>query len=176
MAKNAKIQMRLFGWFSNIVNNNFLYITLHFLLLCRVLSKNELKKIDVQALASLSHLSSLDLSHNQLQEILTLNGLNQLQELFLQGNKINSIQEKALASMSNLITLNLNFNELMELPINVFEDLTNLRNLTLSSNQLESLAKDVFRPLSNLVKLHLDSNRLKILPEGISYLKNLQYL
>ena len=138
------------------------------------MSKNELKKIDVQALASLKHLSSLDLSHNQIKEILTLNGLN-LKELFLQGNKISKIEEKAF-NMPQLMTLNLNFNELSELPENVFDGLTNLKNLTLSSNLLESVSKDVFQPLSNLVKLHLDSNGLKQLPEGIAYLKNLQYL
>ena len=145
-----------------------------FVVLCSVLSKNELKKIDVQALTSLKHLSSLDLSHNQIKEILTLNGLN-LKELFLQGNKISKIEEKAF-NMPQLMTLNLNFNELSELPENVFDGLTNLKNLTLSSNLLESVSKDVFQPLSNLVKLHLDSNGLKQLPEGIAYLKNLQYL
>ena len=136
--------------------------------------QNELKKIDVQALTSLPNLSSLDLSHNQIKEILTLNGLN-LKELFLQGNKISKIEEKAF-NMPQLVTLNLNFNDLSELPENVFDGLTNLKNLTLCSNLFESVSKDVFQPLSNLVKLHLDSNGLKQLPEGIAYLKNLQYL
>ena len=153
----------------------FLHITkLSFF--CSVLSKNQLKKIDVHAFAALPNLSSLDLSHNQLKEILPLNGLKQLQTLNLQGNKIQKIQEKAFASLPKLVTLNLNFNELQSLPNNIFAQQSNLRNLTLSSNELESLPQEIFKPLENLVKLHLDSNHLKKLPAGIAYLKNLQYL
>ena len=141
------------------------------------MSKNELKKIDEKTFQSLKFLTSLDLSHNQLQEIFTLNQLPNLQSLNLQGNKISKIEEYAFKSLPNLITLNLNLNDLTgSIPTNAFSGLTNLKNLTLSSNELSSLSKDVLKPLPNLVKLHLDSNQLKNLPTGISYLKKLQYL
>ena len=142
-----------------------------------VLSKNELKEIDEKAFQSLKYLTSLDLSHNQLQEIFTLSKLQNLQNLNLQGNKITKIEDYAFKSLPNLVTLNLNLNDLTgSIQIYAFSGLTNLKNLTLSSNELSQISPDVLKPLPNLVKLHLDSNQLKNLPTGISYLKKLQYL
>ncbi|CAA3014375.1 receptor 12 [Olea europaea subsp. europaea] len=150
---------------------------------------DSLSTFDVFANSTLSDLSSLDLSHNNLTSISTFDSmfnfsrsleqvdlsynqldghiprtfleLRSLRDINLRGNLFRGVH-KPLENLSHLRSVDISFNKLnVPLP-HLFENLSeiiSLRRIDLSNNQLFGSLPDITR-FSSLQKLHLDNNRL----------------
>jgi len=125
-------------------------------------------------IATLTHLTTLDLSFNQFTALPeAIATLTNLITLYLSGNQFTTLP-KAIATLTNLTTLDLSHNQLTTLP-EVIATLTNLTSLNLSHNQLTALPEAI-ASLTNLTTLDLRDNQLTALPEAIATLTNLTSL
>ena len=131
------------------------------------LSGNQLTEI--QCLDNLKNLTILYLSNNQFTEIQGLDKLTNLKTLYLSNNQLTEIQ--GLDNLTNLTTLDLSSNHLTEIQESIFE-FTNLKSLYLEANKISILPESISR-LTKLERLYLDENQLNILPKSISQLTNL---
>ncbi|XP_077992267.1 uncharacterized protein LOC144446392 [Glandiceps talaboti] len=86
--------------------------------------------------------------------------LQQLEELYLQGNTINWIPNDTFSNVPNLKKLNLTNNSLHSLPGELFSPLEHLQELDLSFNMIDTLPLELFQNLTELEVLHLSSNKL----------------
>ncbi|XP_062327196.1 leucine-rich repeat-containing G-protein coupled receptor 4 [Osmerus eperlanus] len=84
-------------------------------------------------------LRTLDLSYNQIEELPSLQGCVQLQEISLQHNHILQIDRHTFQGLSALRLLDLSRNEIRSIHRHAFLSLTSLTNLDLSLNSLTSL-------------------------------------
>ncbi len=135
------------------------------------LSHNEIK--EVVGAESLALMHSLDLSYNQL-GFLDLGSLPaSLKELNLRSNRIERIVGN-WDGRENLHFLDLGHNALNEFPSGL-ERLTGLKELLLSNNFLEELLVDL-HALTQLERLDLRKNRLRSLPTSLSEINRLLYL
>ncbi|XP_064127714.1 platelet glycoprotein Ib alpha chain [Loxodonta africana] len=108
------------------------------------LSHNQLKSLPPLGRA-LPVLISLDVSFNQLALFSgALDGLSQLQELYLRGNHLKALPPGLLASTPRVKKLNLANNELDELPPGLLNGLDDLDTLYLQENCLRTIPKDFF--------------------------------
>jgi internalin A len=125
-------------------------------------------------IALLTHLESLDLSHNHLRSVppeMAL--LIDLRELWLYDNRLLSIPEE-LTELTNLQVLSLSSNLLGSIPPELAR-LTNLWWLLLDSNELTLVPPELAR-LTNLHRLDLSGNELTLVPPELAQLTNLQVL
>jgi internalin A len=119
-----------------------------------------------QANQTLTKLTYLDLSGNQISDIKPLSNLTKLTELHLSRNQISDI--KPLSNLTNLTYLELEKNQISD--IKPLSNLTNLTYLELEKNKISDI-----KPLSNLTKLTslslgnnpLTSKKCPIQPESI---------
>ena len=114
------------------------------------LSDNQI--VDITPLANLTNLTELEVSSNQVRDLNPLAGLTRLTFLGLWNNRISDLNP--LMNLTALQTLWLNSNEIVD--ITPLANLTNLTELTLSQNQVRDLT-----PLMNLTALEtlwLNSN------------------
>ena len=122
----------------------------------------------------LTHLKSLNLSHNQLSKLpdsfATLPNLN---SLYLSGNKLAKLPN-SFVDLSKLTTLDLSGNRLSNLP-NFLGNISNLTTLDLRGNQLSNLPNS-FANLSNLTTLYLSYNKLSSFPDSLFALSSLTAL
>lgn len=113
--------------------------------------------------ASLQELTSLDLSHNELQVIpenWAVSKLRRLQHLYLQHNNISELNSETLAGLNSLKTLNLSYNHLETIPDGLFYGSRELREIHLQSNELFQLPRSLFHRLEQLLILDLSRNQL----------------
>jgi hypothetical protein len=135
------------------------------------LSHNEIK--EVIGAESLALMHNLDLSYNQLGSIDLGSLPASLKELNLRSNRIERIVG-SWDGRENLHFLDLGHNALNEFPSGL-ERLTGLKELLLSNNFLEELLVDL-HALTQLERLDLRKNRLRSLPTSLSEIKRLLYL
>ncbi len=121
---------------------------------------------DISLLASLTDLTSLDLSGNDISDISPLASLTDLTVLDLSWNDIDDISP--LASLTNLTVLNLSGNDISD--ISPLASLTDLTELNLSGNAMSDISP--LASLTNLTVLDLDWNDI----DDISVLTNLTNL
>jgi hypothetical protein len=156
-------------------------------------SRNLIKVFDV---THVPHLTSLDLSFNQLDSLpQSIGVLTTLLELKLSNNKINSISRE-IGFLDGLSYLDLSHNNISELPeefsnlaalqslyLNnnqlttqgcIFGGLFSLKTVDLSNNQLTQIPDLTFLP--SLCKLYLNNNRLTEISEGIFMVPKLREL
>ena len=125
-------------------------------------------------LIQLTHLTNLDLSENELEELPeSIGQLKQLLTLNLSDNHFYEFPE-SIGQFAKLKTLYLTSNQLSKLSDSLCQ-LTQLTNLLLSENELEGLPESIGQ-LKHLKKLFLDGNELTELPEVIGELKQLTTL
>ncbi|MDJ0687379.1 MAG: COR domain-containing protein [Xenococcaceae cyanobacterium MO_188.B32] len=122
----------------------------------------------------LTHLKSLNLSHNILSDLPDFfANLPNLIFLYLSNNNLSKLPP-SFTCLSNLSTLDLSENRLSSLP-DFFGDIISLTTLDLRGNKLSSLPSS-FRNLSNLTTLYLSYNKLSALPNSLFALSNLNAL
>ncbi|XP_004376144.1 platelet glycoprotein Ib alpha chain [Trichechus manatus latirostris] len=109
------------------------------------LSHNQLKILPSLGQA-LPVLVSLDISFNKLASLSprALDGLSQLQELYLHHNHLTALPPELLAPTPRLKKLNLAYNKLSELPQGLLDGLEDLDTLYLQGNWLSTIPKGFF--------------------------------
>jgi Leucine-rich repeat (LRR) protein len=131
------------------------------------------------SIGSLSHLYSLDLSFNQLNEAIpsSIGNLSTLQLFYLSSNQLSGNLPASICNLNNLIILQLGNNQLIgSIPINI-GNLTRLLALSLENNQLSGSIPTTIKNLSNLEYLGLTANQLTgNIPDEIGNLLNLKSL
>lgn len=103
--------------------------------------KNSISALSLGLFKNLTHLISLDLSHNQLSDI------------WMNNN--------TFSGLIRLVMFNLSYNRINNLDETLFQDMYTLQVLSLEHNIIEVLQPNIFKPLSNLHTLHLSYNKLK---------------
>ncbi|MEW6521681.1 MAG: leucine-rich repeat domain-containing protein [Thermodesulfobacteriota bacterium] len=125
------------------------------------LSNNQL--CDISILANLTGLQRLDLSNNQISDISILSNLTGLQRLYLSDNQIRNIS--ILSNLTGLQILDLRSNQIRN--ISILSNLTGLLNLDLSDNQISDYS--FLSNLTGLQILDLSGNQIR----DYSFLSNL---
>ncbi|XP_034349390.1 platelet glycoprotein Ib alpha chain [Arvicanthis niloticus] len=112
-------------------------------------------------------LKTLDLSHNNLQSLPSLGQtLPALTSLTVSFNKLSSLSPGTLEGLSQLEFLYLQNNDLRSLPPGLLVSTTNLRKLDLSNNKLRELPPGLLDGLESLDTLYLQGNWLRTIPKG----------
>jgi tRNA U34 5-carboxymethylaminomethyl modifying GTPase MnmE/TrmE len=141
----------------------------------RILDLRGLKLRELpEAIASLTQLQQLFLSHNKLRSLPeAIASLTQLHLLYLSTNQLTKLPE-SIAFLTRLQQLDLSHNKLRELP-EAIASLTRLQQLDLSNNQLRELPEAI-ASLTLLRELDLSNNQLRELPESLASLTQLRQL
>ncbi|XP_076465002.1 toll-like receptor 2 type-2 [Babylonia areolata] len=136
------------------------------------LSYNQLTLIHPHAFLGLTFLRSLKLDHNQLQRNVsadTFQGLSGLQRLDVSNNQLSELLNGTFSSVHELTWLSMEGNHLEKLGVESLTGLGRLLFLDLSNNQLEMtssvLPPGVFAPLSAVQELRLHLNDMRDLGE-----------
>ncbi len=138
-----------------------------------VLSHNEITSVDERTFYYLVNLNLLDLSHNSLRRLGSLDGLLNLEYLNLAHNELTRISESLFDGLSLLKVLDLSHNRVVSVDDKPFQTLFDLHSLFLQDNYIESF--DIRSGFENLETLSLRSNRLFIVP-SVGFLMKLKDL
>lgn len=138
------------------------------------LANNSLTKInDSSLLKDLTHLESLDLSHNQLRMVDLSNSIS-LTTVDLSNNLLEDIR---FYNLSNLKEVFASHNRIVSLTHQTFTKTSSLSVLFLQHNSIEAIAYNALHSLPNLITLDLSSNRLKAIdPPLLTHNTRLQSL
>ncbi|CAC5414156.1 unnamed protein product [Mytilus coruscus] len=155
------------------------------------LSRTKLIEVNNDTLMSLSSLTVLDLSynnitnlpdalfkssqntivafnvsHNQLRNISsrTFEGVKSLEKVDMGNNKLNFIDENAFRDQFMLTDLFLNDNELVYLSSDTLFDQTSLLDLNIARNKIKHLPERLFRNARSLRRLDISGNKIQTLP------------
>ena len=148
-------------------------------------SKDIIKKLSVWIYMNRKHVyfrgirynvqgNKLSLVHKGIKDILTINGLEKLEDLEVLDLRRNKITEiRGLKSLRNLKKLDLKENSITK--ITGLNSLNNLRELNLTKNRLEADIKTSRLKLPNLEIISLEENQLSMI-SGLKQLVNLKLL
>ncbi|XP_026878443.1 leucine-rich alpha-2-glycoprotein [Electrophorus electricus] len=139
---------------------------------------NRLRSLPADLLAGLTHLHTIDLTGNLIQELPPhVFHHAPLLNLVLKDNLLTNVSADWLPRSSSLTWLDLSGNQLKESPTGLLHRLTRLEVLHLSQNHLQELPADSFHSLFALERLYLDGNKLQALDsKAFSGNANLTYL
>lgn len=138
------------------------------------LSNSNLNSLPNNIFDYLTHLTSLNLNHNEFQILPDkVTKLTNLIKLELRSNKFNQFPNN-ITSLTKLETLDLQYNQLNTLP-ETMNKFTNLTNLNLRNNNFSEFP-DSITNLSKLSTLELQNNQLSAIPENMINLTNLNRL
>lgn len=144
------------------------------------LSGNQISYVHLEAWAPVPKLSTLKLHNNVMDGILNstrLGGLDQLEELRLDGNWISEVTPDAFGLLQNLRRLNIARNRIPALPGSAFSANTLLEDVDASENEIGGLEADVFNETKRLTTLLLHGNRINTLPAYVfKHMYNLRML
>lgn len=117
-------------------------------------------QIDKEALAGLTNLVELDLSHNQLIAVPSSSFTNTpfLRDLVLAYNPLEKIHLQAFKNTPNLVKLDLSHTQLVEIESKGLIGLESLESLKLNNNRLSTLHPGTFDPLKKLTSIELHDN------------------
>ncbi|XP_076664418.1 leucine-rich repeat, immunoglobulin-like domain and transmembrane domain-containing protein 2 [Andrena cerasifolii] len=117
-------------------------------------------RIDSKALAGLTNLVELDLSHNLLIVVpsASFSDTPFLRDLVLANNPLKRIHSYAFDTTPNLVKLDLSHTQLGEIEAKGFQGLELLESLKLNNNQLSKLHPGTFEPLNKLTSIELHDN------------------
>lgn len=99
--------------------------------------------------------------------------LQQLKEVYLDGNKITQFP-KALLSLKNLEELSLGINRISIIPKDIYK-LKTLKTLKLYSNKISRIPCELSK-MKNLKNLYLFRNKISKIPHELSQLKNIEFI
>ncbi|XP_071358882.1 amphoterin-induced protein 2-like [Trachinotus anak] len=130
-----------------------------------VLSRNSIRRIEVNAFTVTPHLLHLDLSSNQLTalNLSIFTGLKELKELLLYDNQIIQINPGAFSDLHSLQRLYLSGNRLTTFPLGIYWEPGGPRNLTfldLSYNRLSKVPVQSLLSLPQQGGIYLQENPL----------------
>lgn len=155
------------------VNNNFTSIPTNssmYEIIVFNISSNQIQTLDEKFFfqVNLVNVEVIDLSYNSIYDIRpnAFFGMNNLRELYLQGNKLTNIHPEIFSPLTQLAILDLRYNSIKSFNNKTFESLTHLKNLSLSG--LRKFNKDIFNPLKNLTHLQIQFAPNERSPEGNS--------
>ncbi|OWF47667.1 slit homolog 2 protein-like [Mizuhopecten yessoensis] len=134
------------------------------------LNENHFKILNMTNLQECSNVTYLDISSNQLLNIIgTLNKAMAIEYLNLSHNFIQEIGDNHFGNFVKLSVLNLAKNDIVAISQHALKGLPSLNSLNLSGNKLSnsSALSLVFRHLENLTELCLTGNDLQNLPDGM---------
>ncbi|XP_053306551.1 leucine-rich repeat, immunoglobulin-like domain and transmembrane domain-containing protein 1 [Spea bombifrons] len=116
------------------------------------IEKTSIKWVQGEAFHLLSNLEFLWMPYNSVVRLsmITLQGLNKLQELRLDGNALTSFPWEALANTPHLRLLDLHNNELSTVPKDAARYMKNITYLDFSSNKLITLPQELITSWLNL--------------------------
>ena len=138
---------------------------------------NSLEYFSRRMFVNMTNLNALNLSNNQLTEVLDICELKNLVELRLDGNKIISVDETSFCDLPKLAVINLSHNGLQSVSVDTFDGLLNLQELDLSWNNLKSLPDSWMGFESSLHTLRLDGNAFDDFANmSLGHLKELKLL
>ena len=150
------------------------------------LKKCDIYGVDYRAFALGNNLQILDLSYNFIHEFdkfnsTSLSRLSNLTTLYLTGNDLNEIISREngdlLEHLVKLNTLQLSKNNLDILPVNFFNNQIYLSTLDLNENNIKTWNSNLFYPLKRLTKLFMKKNKIQVISnESIQYWKALKTL
>nr|CAD7267220.1 unnamed protein product [Timema shepardi] len=126
----------------------------------------KLDKVPQKALSGLTHLRSLDLESNEIQELPSYSfyGLS-LVKLNMKGNVLHKISEYGFAGLEGSLTeLDLAENKLKLFPMTALRRLEHLRSLRMAWNEIGSILDDGYSRLDSLLFLDLSSNNFETIP------------
>lgn len=126
------------------------------------LSNNELKNVVTGTFFGVKKIKTLNLSNNKIANLSenAFTGLRDLKVLNLTNNSISNVHELSFDGLESLVELDLGFNEIINLS-GLSVDLPNLEVLRLRQNHLMCLPNNVFYNLTSLRYLDLSWNKLK---------------
>lgn len=122
-----------------------------------------------------SDLKELNLKGNRLIEVSSLSSLTSLTDLVLSSNQLFNLTEDLFQNVTALENLDLSENQLTSLPMNLFQDLFRIQSLHLHNNNLSSLEAKLFRDQTFIQQLYLSNNQLETLPQGLFDLFEIQH-
>ena len=136
-----------------------------------ILSKLSLTHISEEILDLKEHLTTLDLSNNELAEIPSfITELKYLEQLDLKNNKISNINID-FSKFINLKILSLKGNMLEKFPSQILK-IDNLQELSIARNRIDAIPGTISQ-LKNLKIFFADGNRITELPDKLADLKEL---
>ncbi|XP_078587433.1 toll-like receptor 3 [Branchiostoma floridae x Branchiostoma japonicum] len=132
------------------------------------LSHNNMDYIENGAFTNLTSLKELSLNNNNLYRlwepgttVLFLEGLTNLNTIFLSRNGFRQIHKDAFKNLTLLNNLYLSYNKISILPDNLLQSSTKLSTLDLRNNSITVINETVFHPfLSSLKRMYLAGNPL----------------
>nr|AAC53320.1 platelet glycoprotein Ib-alpha [Mus musculus] len=147
------------GTFSTASLVHFTHLTYLYLDRCELTS--------LQTNGKLIKLENLDLSHNNLKSLPSLGwALPALTTLDVSFNKLGSLSPGVLDGLSQLQELYLQNNDLKSLPPGLLLPTTKLKKLNLANNKLRELPSGLLDGLEDLDTLYLQRNWLRTIPKG----------
>lgn len=114
-----------------------------------------------------SNLKELNLKGNRLTELSSLSSLTSLSNLILSSNQLSSLPEDIFRNFTMLENLDLSENQLTSLPEMIFNDLLSLTVIHLNKNNLSKVDPKLFEDQELMQQLYLSDNQLETLPLGL---------
>nr|XP_040027660.1 carboxypeptidase N subunit 2-like [Gasterosteus aculeatus aculeatus] len=113
-----------------------------------------------------TNLKELNLQGNRLTELSSLSSLTSLSDLILSSNQLSQLPEDIFRNVTALENLDLSENQLTLLPEMIFHNLRGIRAIHLHKNRLSKVASNLFQDQSLLEQLYLSDNQLETLPQS----------
>lgn len=114
-----------------------------------------------------SNLKELNLKGNKLTELSSLRSLTSLSDLNLSSNQLSNLPEDIFRNLTTLEYLDLSENQLTWLPETIFSDLLGIKAIHLNKNNLSKLDANLFEGQALILQLYLSDNKLETLPLGL---------
>lgn len=126
------------------------------------LRSNKLRDLPATVFRDLVSLKSFNAGFNKLSSLpgRLFQGLNALQELYLDNNAIERIPEELFQDLPSLKRLHLHHNKLKTFSGNAFRGTFSLQVLSLANNRLTAIQEETFSNLTSLRRLTLTDNRI----------------
>ncbi|XP_076170370.1 toll-like receptor Tollo [Ptiloglossa arizonensis] len=138
------------------------------------LAENNLWTLPSELLCPVQSLSSLNLTRNKLQDIVSLGFSDwvesctpSLEVLDLSGNDLSELPDRTLSNLQSLTVLKLQDNAIAVVGDHALAGLNALRALNVSSNRLVALPPELFSKTHELRELILSNNSLAVLAPGL---------
>ncbi|XP_070581289.1 protein phosphatase 1 regulatory subunit 7-like [Ptychodera flava] len=136
------------------------------------LDNNQICKVESRELAVCGQLTFLDISNNRIDNLVSLNCLQCLEELYASENRLQRVTD--LSRCKKLQEVDLSNNKLTD--ISGLKGLPNITTLNLSNNYLSNESVKAVGKLKSLEDLNIAHNQIELLEPFISAMPSLQTL